>query len=109
MLILTNQEKQVILFLSVLALAGIMISFLAKINSRVEGAIRVEDKLIKIDLNKAGMEELMATRAVSEKLSQKIIQYRQEHGEFKNIEEIKEVKGVGENRFAKLKELFFVE
>ncbi|MCX5697144.1 MAG: helix-hairpin-helix domain-containing protein [Candidatus Omnitrophica bacterium] len=109
MLILTRQEKQVILFLGAVALAGIIICFLTKMNSRVESSIRIEDKLIKIDLNKAGIEELIATRAVSEKLSLKIIQYRQAHGEFKDIEEIKEIKGIGENRYEKLKELFFVE
>lgn len=109
MLILTKQEKQVILFLCAVALAGVIISFLAKINRRVEWATRIEDKLIKVDLNKAGMEELISTRAVSEKLAQKIIQYRIEHGDFKQLPDLKEVKGIGENRYEKLKELFFVE
>ncbi len=109
MLILTRQEKQVILFLGAVALAGMIISFLIKINSRVENYVRIDDELIKIDLNKAGMEEFIGTRAVSEKLAQKIIQYRMEHGNFDELQKLKEVKGIGENRYEKLKELFFVE
>lgn len=108
MFALTRQEKQVILFLGTVALAGVLINFLAKASDKVRLAVGIEERLIKIDLNRASIDELVATRQVSEKLAQRIIQYRLEHGGFKHLEEIKAVKGIGESRYERFKELFFV-
>ena len=38
----------------------------------------------------------------------KIIEYRKEKGKFKLIEDIKQVNGIGENKFNKIKELITV-
>ena len=36
--------------------------------------------------------------------AKKIIKYREENGEFKNIEDIKNVKGIGESKYEEIKE-----
>jgi len=46
----------------------------------------------------------MKINGIGESKAQSIISYREEHGPFKNIEEIKNVEGIGEALFEKIKE-----
>ena len=59
----------------------------------------------KININKATKEELDTLPGIGESTAQKIIQYREEHGSFKNIEELKEVKGIGDAKYEEIKDL----
>jgi len=106
---LTRAERQVLLFVISVALAGIGINFLAKRNSAVEKAVCQNDRLTRINLNQASLEELTAPRMISPGLAKKIIAYRTTHGQFQTLEELKEVQGIGDYRYEKLKGLFFVE
>lgn len=59
----------------------------------------------KINLNKATKEELMTLPGVGEAKADSIIQYRNEHGGFKSIEEIMQISGIKEGLFEKIKDL----
>jgi len=109
MLNFTPEEKKVILFLLVVAFCGIALNNLAKLDCRAKKLFCPEVRLAKIDLNKISLAQLLETRCLPEKTSQCIIEYRLEHGDFTSLEGLKEVKGIGEKRFDKLKKLFFVE
>jgi len=109
MLNLTPEEKRVILFLIVVAFCGIALNNLAKLNCRVKKLFSPEVRLAKIDLNKISLAQLLETRCLPGKTSQRIIEYRLEHGDFTSLEGLKEVKGIGEQRYERLKELFFIE
>lgn len=109
MLDLTRQERKVILFLSAMALIGLGVSFGGKLNSRVESFIGVSDDLMKIDLNRVSLEDLEHTKYLPRKLARKIIDFRNERGSYKNLTDLLEVKGIGERRYEKLKEMFFVD
>ncbi len=61
-----------------------------------------------LDINSAGAEELKQLNGIGEKLADEIISYRQEHGRFRNIEEIMNVKGIGEKIFMGIKNNIFV-
>ena len=59
----------------------------------------------KINLNKATKAELMTLPGVGEAKAESIIQYRNENGGFKSIEEIMQISGIKEGLFEKIKDL----
>ena len=56
-----------------------------------------------ISLNTATKEELMQLPGIGESKAELIIRYREENGSFQNIEEIKNIKGIGDSIFEKIK------
>ena len=55
-----------------------------------------------LDLNAAGKDELIQLPGIGEVLAGRIIDYREEHGGFKNVEELMLIKGIGEKKYAEL-------
>lgn len=62
----------------------------------------------KINLNKATKEELMTLPGVGDSRAESIIQYRNENGGFKSIDEIMLISGIKEGLFEKIKDLIKV-
>lgn len=58
----------------------------------------------KVNINTASKEELTKISGIGEKKAEDIIKYREENGGFKSIEEIKNIQGIGDTIFAKIKE-----
>ena len=58
----------------------------------------------KVSLNTATLDELMTLPGIGESKAQAIIEYREEVGAFQNIEELKEVSGIGDAIFDQIKE-----
>lgn len=56
-----------------------------------------------ISINKASKEELMTLNGIGASKAEAIIQYRLENGNFKTIEDIMNVSGIGESAFEKIK------
>ncbi len=59
----------------------------------------------KININTASLSELISLPGIGEKRAQKIISYREKAGNFKNKEDIKKVKGIGEGIYTKIKDM----
>ena len=57
-----------------------------------------------ININTASASELDALQGVGPSTAQKIIDYRTENGGFKTIDEIKNVPGIGDAKFAAMKD-----
>ena len=62
----------------------------------------------KVNINNADESELDELPGVGPSTAQKIIQYRKENGEFKSIDELKNVSGIGEEKIKKIKDLICV-
>ena len=58
----------------------------------------------KVNINKGDIDALKSLPGVGEALAQRIITYRNENGKFKNIEDLKNVSGIGEKKYESLKE-----
>ena len=106
---LTDEERRVILFVLGLAFCGFMLNNLVKASCRVERMIYPAVGLAKLDINKVTLTQLVATKCVSMKLAQRIFERRNLLRKFSSLEELKEVKGIGQQRYDKFKEIFFVE
>ena len=58
-----------------------------------------------INLNTATLEQLETLPGIGRKTAERILEYRTKSGSFKRIEELMNVKGIGEKSFLKLKPL----
>jgi competence protein ComEA len=58
-----------------------------------------------VNLNTATIDQLTTLPGVGRKTAERIIEYRTKSGGFKKIEELMNVKGIGEKSFLKLKPL----
>ena len=61
-----------------------------------------------VNINTATSQELQTLPGVGESTAQKIINYRNENGNFSNIEDIKNVSGIGDSKFNSIKDLITV-
>jgi competence protein ComEA len=61
-----------------------------------------------VDLNTASQAELEALPGIGPALAQAILAYREEHGGFRSVGELQEVRGIGDGRFAQLSDLVTV-
>jgi competence protein ComEA len=61
-----------------------------------------------VNLNSASVAQLQTLPGIGASAAQRIVDYRQKNGSFKKIEELMNVKGIGEKSFLKLKPLITV-
>jgi competence protein ComEA len=64
---------------------------------------------VKIDLNKASAEELMQIKGIGKTYAQRIVEYRENNGQFTQIEDIMKVRGIGEKLFESVKDIIVVD
>jgi len=63
----------------------------------------------KININTASAKTLMLLDGIGEKLSERIIEYRTKNGEFRTIENIMDVSGIGESLYNDIKDKICVD
>lgn len=61
-----------------------------------------------INLNTATIDQLETLPGIGRKTAERILEQRQKSGGFKKIEELMNVKGIGEKSFLKIKPMVFV-
>ncbi|MFC1939562.1 helix-hairpin-helix domain-containing protein [Chloroflexota bacterium] len=70
---------------------------------------RIEEQgLQKIDINRAEVWLLKALPGIGETLAQRIVDYRQQNGSFRNTQELLKVSGIGEATYQQIKGLITV-
>ena len=72
--------------------------------SALEEAQPSETKLV-VDINHADVQRLTELPGVGVKVAERIVAYREENGPFEKVEELMNVRGIGEKTFLKLKPL----
>ena len=56
----------------------------------------------KLSINKASIDQLTQLPGIGESKAKAIVEHRKKQGPFKSVEQLKEVKGIGDKLFAKL-------
>ena len=58
-----------------------------------------------VDLNKGRRQDFLELPGIGEKLAERIVEYRKDHGRFQSIEDLRRVKGIGKKRMERLRPL----
>lgn len=66
--------------------------------------VNLDNNSSKINVNNASETELQKISGVGPSLATRIVKYREENGKFKNIEDLKNVSGIGEKKYESIKE-----
>jgi competence protein ComEA len=74
---------------------------------RTESALPASDG--RININTAGLEELMTLNGVGESRAKAIMEYRETNGPFQTKEEIMQIPGIKEGIFSKIEEQIVVQ
>ena len=94
------------LFASALALTVVLLSGLTASAQQTEKGAATTGATI--NLNSATVEQLEGLPGIGPKTAQLIVEYRQKSGGFKKIEDLMNIKGIGEKSFLKLKPMVTV-
>lgn len=62
-----------------------------------------------ININKADKQQLQNIPGVGPSMAERIVNYREENGKFKSVEELKNISGIGEKKFESMKEYICVK
>ncbi len=62
-----------------------------------------------VNLNKSGVEELTRIPGIGKIIAKNIIELRNQRGKFLNLEELLDVKRIGDKKFNKIKRYFYIE
>ena len=76
--------------------------------SRAEASAATTQSAEKVDLNSANKEALEALPGIGPRTAELILEYRSQSGGFKKVEELMNVRGIGEQTFLRLRELVHV-
>ena len=103
----TKDEKTIITFLLISLFIGISVFGYKKLNPQKDHFLEFNEKEIeeskKININTASRERLAELVGIGPVMADRIVRYRQEDGLFEHIEDIKNVKGIGDKTFDKMK------
>ncbi len=109
MLDLSRSERFFLLTFLILGLFVTSFSFYKKIIPPLEThAFNIDKKLALIDINTAHAVELERLPGIGPVLALRIIDYRENLGSFRDIEELNNINGIGEKKFEVIKGLVIV-
>jgi len=120
---MTKQEKSVIYFLVALLFLGLAVKFfkatLNRPHLKVESANITADKNIDIKriikekstikINSATVEDFNRLPGIGQGLAGRIVEYRNQNGNFVMIEDLKNVKGIGDKKYDAIKDYLAVD
>jgi competence protein ComEA len=62
-----------------------------------------------ININTAGVNDLIKLPGIGEKTAEKIIELRNQRGKFERLEDLMDVRGIGEVKFNKIKKFLYID
>lgn len=93
------------MYLTISLIVGATLKFYRQFNT---GNSKIKTSIRKININEADLQDLVSIPGIGVKTAKAIIEYRHKHGPFVSIDEIKNVKGIGEKKFSRIKDYIVV-
>ena len=120
---MTPQEKKVLVILGAFAVLGLAVlayrTYFARPKLKImhsglkSGPAADYEKIIKgkteININTADASKIETLPNIGPKLAKDIVDYRTEHGSFLLKEDLRKVKGIGQNKYDRIKDLIVLE
>jgi competence protein ComEA len=92
-----NKKESIVLVVLVIFLVILnIISYFKREQVKRSTCIIAEEIAIKIPINSVWTAELEVLPGIGPALADRIVAYREKHGDFKTIEDLKNVKGIGD-------------
>ena len=67
-----------------------------------------EEGDLQVNINTASKEEFSKLPGIGSSVAEKIIKYREQNGEFESIDDLKNISGIGENKFNAIKDMLVI-
>lgn len=80
------------------------LAFLAATPAATQAASSPPAPADKININTAGVDELIALPGIGRAYAERILEYRQKNGPFKKPEDLLNVRGIGEKTFERIRD-----
>lgn len=110
---LTSQEKKVLIALSAFAVLGLAVlayrTYFARPGLRVVHSAMRSAVAAAVNLNTADASKIETLPGIGPKLAKDIVDYRTKQGSFLLKEDLKKVKGIGQNKYDVIKDLITLE
>jgi len=98
-----SKKELIILTILICILISLnMVNYIRREHMKHNYTFLVEEIRIQISLNKAAVSELVNLPGIGPSIAQRIVEYREINGEFKKLEDVKKVKGIGDKLFIKI-------
>ena len=96
-----NKRERIVLFVVLCILVALnVIGYYKQMRWKRQYSMIIEHVTSQLSVNCATKIELESLPGIGPSLAQRIIEYREEHGKFLCLEELKCVKGIGEKKYA---------
>lgn len=95
-----TQTKKLLTLMVILAMAAVSTVSLSAADKPAAGD--------KVNINTADAGQLVSLPQVGPKMAQRILDFRKSNGNFKRVQDLMKVKGIGEKIFAKLQPLITI-
>jgi len=98
-------SKREILVLGILILVLVainVVNYVKKENLKKNSIVLLEEIKVQISVNNVDASELEDLPGIGPSLANRIVEYRNTYGKFKNLESLKNVKGIGDKLFQKI-------
>ncbi len=98
-------SKREILVLGILILVLVainVVNYVKKENLKKNSTVLLEEIKVQISVNNVDVSELEDLPGIGPSLANRIVEYRNTYGKFKNLESLKNVKGIGDKLFHKI-------
>jgi competence protein ComEA len=99
---MTKRELIVLIVIIAILATLTMVNYIRRENAKKNYVVLVEETALQILINSAQTAELEELPGIGPELAQRIVSYRNKHGQFETLEDLKRVKGIGNKLYNKI-------